>query len=56
VLAEEHVIYPMVVGAFAAGLLTLEHHKDHITPIMTSGILPGIIGGQRHLVWPMVGK
>jgi phosphoribosylglycinamide formyltransferase-1 len=56
VLAEEHVIYPMVVGAFAAGLLTLEHHKDHTTPIMTSGILPGIIGGQRHLAWPIEGK
>jgi len=46
----------MVVGAFAAGLLTLERRNNHITPIMTSGILPGIIDGQRHLAWPMVEK
>ncbi|MGB0180830.1 MAG: phosphoribosylglycinamide formyltransferase [Candidatus Puniceispirillales bacterium] len=52
VLQAEHIIYPMVVGALATGLLTFDITDDHITPIFTSGILPGIIGDERNMPWP----
>lgn len=53
VLSEEHIIYPMVIGALATGLLRLDLSGAQIMPINTSGVLPGVINGDDHMLWPI---
>lgn len=53
VLKQEHIIYPMVIGALASGLLRLEDENKQIKPVIKSGILPGVIADQSHMTWPI---
>jgi formyltetrahydrofolate-dependent phosphoribosylglycinamide formyltransferase len=47
VLAQEHHLYPAVLGALASGLLKVKDGKFKCE----AGILPGLIGGQKQR-WP----
>ena len=48
VLGREHVIYPLVLGALAAGRLTISSSGSDNNP----GPVPGVIGGVANRVWP----
>jgi formyltetrahydrofolate-dependent phosphoribosylglycinamide formyltransferase len=47
VLAQEHQLYPAVLGALASGLLKVKAGE----PKYETGMLPGLIGGQKQR-WP----
>jgi formyltetrahydrofolate-dependent phosphoribosylglycinamide formyltransferase len=47
VLAEEHQLYPALLGALASGVLTVKNGR----PAAENGMLPGQINGKRHH-WP----
>lgn len=50
VLAEEHQLYPALLGALAAGLLTVKNGN----PEMSIGIIPGRINGSPYPIrWPV---
>ncbi|MBL6782194.1 MAG: phosphoribosylglycinamide formyltransferase [Alphaproteobacteria bacterium] len=53
VLSEEHIIYPMIIGALATGLLRFDLSGAQITPINISGVLPGVINGDDQMRWPI---
>jgi phosphoribosylglycinamide formyltransferase-1 len=48
VLAEEHQLYPLVLGALACGRIIIKNGKIIPQP----GSIKGMIAGQNNLVWP----
>ena len=54
VLTEEHKIYPAVIGALAAHLITIQTDQGQLRLDHTSGPIPGYIPGmEHHMQWPM---
>ena len=54
VLTEEHKIYPAVIGALAAHLITIQTDQGQLRLDHASGPIPGYIPGmEHHMQWPM---
>jgi phosphoribosylglycinamide formyltransferase-1 len=54
VLTEEHKIYPAVIGAFAANLITITSDQGQVHLHQKSGAIPGHIPGMEHqMQWPL---
>jgi len=54
VLTEEHKIYPAVIGALAAHLITIQTDQGQLHIDHASGPIPGYIPGmEHHMQWPM---
>ena len=54
VLAEEHKLYPTVIGAIAAGLITIRTDQGQLRLDHRSGAIPGHIPGmEQHMQWPL---
>ncbi|NBR91464.1 MAG: hypothetical protein EBS68_16455 [Rhodobacteraceae bacterium] len=54
VLAEEHKLYPAVIGAIAAGLITIRTDQGQLRLDHRSGAIPGHIPGmEQHMQWPL---
>ena len=54
VLIEEHKIYPAVIGAFAARLITITSDQGQVRLHQKSGAIPGHIPGMEHqMQWPL---
>ena len=54
VLTEEHKIYPAVIGALAANLITIQTDQGQLRLDHASGPIPGYIPGmEHHMQWPM---
>jgi phosphoribosylglycinamide formyltransferase-1 len=54
VLTEEHKIYPAVIGALAARLITITSDHGQVRLHQKSGAIPGHIPGMEHqMQWPL---